>query len=176
MVLTKGYVHVYTGEGKGKTTAALGLALRALGHGLKVYVIHFMKGNIEYGELRAVKYLKPNLTIQQMGRETFVSREHPDPEDIALARRAFQLAQQVVNGGEYDIVILDEINCALDYQLITVGEVCRLIKEKPDQIELVLTGRGAPKEIIEAADLVTEMREIKHYYQKGVTSRKGIEL
>ena len=176
MVLAKGYVHVYTGEGKGKTTAALGLALRALGHGLKVYVIHFMKGNIEYGELRAVKYLKPNLTIQQMGRETFVNRENPDPEDIALARKAFQLAQRVVSSGEYDIVILDEINCALDYQLVPIDGVLQLIKEKPDRVELVLTGRGAPEEIIEAADLVTEMREIKHYYKKGIASRKGIEL
>ena len=176
MSLEKGYVHVYTGSGKGKTTAALGLSLRALGHGLKVFIIHFMKGNIEYGELKAVKYLEPHLSIQQMGRETFVSREDPDPEDVELARKALELSRRAVSGGEYDIVVMDEVNCALDYHLVPLEEVLGLIRGKPEHVELVLTGRGAPTEIIEAADLVTEMKEIKHYYQKGITSRKGIEL
>jgi len=174
--LEKGFIQVYTGDGKGKTTAALGLALRAIGHGLKVFIIHFMKGNIEYGELRAAKCLEPNLTIRQMGRETFVSRDNPDEEDIKLAQQALELARDAVANGEYDVVVLDEVNCALDFSLIPLDQVLKILQNKPERVELVLTGRGAPPEIIQAADLVTEMKEIKHYYRKGIKSRKGIEI
>ncbi|MCX5867770.1 MAG: cob(I)yrinic acid a,c-diamide adenosyltransferase [Proteobacteria bacterium] len=174
--LEKGFVQVYTGEGKGKTTAALGLALRAIGHGLKVYVIQFMKGNIEYGELWAAKCLEPNLIIRQMGRETFVNRDNPDQEDIKLAQAALALAREVVSGGEYDIVILDEVNCALDFGLIPFDQVLKILQTKPEKVELVLTGRGASPELIQAADLVTEMKEIKHYYRRGIKSRNGIEI
>jgi len=174
--LEKGFIQVYTGDGKGKTTAALGLALRAIGHGLKVNIIHFMKGNIEYGELKAAKCLEPNLIIRQMGRETFVSRDNPDQEDIKLARQALALSGEVVAGGEYDLVVLDEINCALDFGLIPLDQVLKILQTKPERVELVLTGRGAPPEIIQAADLVTEMKEIKHYYRRGIKSRKGIEI
>jgi len=173
--LKEGMVQVYTGDGKGKTTAALGLALRAIGHGLKVFVIQFMKGNIEYGELECARWLSPFLTIRQMGRETFVSKENPDPEDVRLAQEALKLAKELVYKGEYDIIILDEINVAIDFGLISKGEVLELIERRPPHVELVLTGRYAPPEVIEKADLVTEMREVKHYYQRGVLSREGIE-
>ena len=174
--LPQGMIQVYTGNGKGKTTAALGLACRAVGHGYTVFVIQFMKGNIDYGELETARKLAPSLTIKQMGRESFVNRERPDPEDIRLAREALALAKTVVAGGEYDIVILDEINVALDFGLITTQDVLQLMdEERPAHVELILTGRYAPQEIIERADLVTDMVEVKHYYQQGVQSREGIE-
>jgi len=174
--LSQGMIQVYTGNGKGKTTAALGLACRAVGHGYTVFMIQFMKGNIEYGELETARKLAPSLTIRQMGRECFVNRERPDPEDIRLAQEAMALAKTVIASGEYDIVILDEINVALDFGLINTQAVIQLMdEERPAHVELVLTGRYAPQEIMERADLVTEMVEIKHYYQRGVQSREGIE-
>ena len=171
----KGYVQVYTGNGKGKTTASLGLAVRAAGHGLKTVIIQFMKGWIDYGELAGVRMLAPHVEIHQAGRDTFVNRKNPDPEDIRLALEGWKLAKETIEGGKADIVVLDEINCAMDFGLLPVGEVLEAIKAKPDGMELVLTGRGAPPEIIEAADLVTEMREIRHYYAKGVDARVGVE-
>ena len=171
----KGYVQVYTGNGKGKTTASLGLAVRAAGHGLKTVIIQFMKGWIDYGELAGVRMLAPHVEIHQAGRDTFVNRKNPDPEDIRLALEGWKLAKETIGGGKADIVVLDEINCAMDFGLLPVGEVLEAIKAKPDGMELVLTGRGAPPEIIEAADLVTEMREIRHYYAKGVDARVGVE-
>ncbi|MFB0506072.1 MAG: cob(I)yrinic acid a,c-diamide adenosyltransferase [Thermodesulfobacteriota bacterium] len=175
-VKLKGMVHVYTGAGKGKTTAALGLAMRALGHGLKVYVIQFMKGNIRYGEVEMARQLSPNLVIKQMGRDTFVDRNNPDSIDIELAQKAFQLAKDVIGGGEYDIVVLDEINVAVDYGLVSLQALLGLLESRPTHVELVLTGRDAKGELIERADLVTEMVEVKHYYRQGTHSRKGIEL
>jgi cob(I)alamin adenosyltransferase len=171
----KGYVQVYTGNGKGKTTASLGLAVRAAGHGLKTVIIQFMKGWIDYGELKGVAMLSPLVTIHQAGRDTFVDRESPDPEDIRLAREGWKLAKETILGGKADIVVLDEINCAVDFGLLPVGEVLDLLRRKPDGMEIVLTGRGAPEEIVAAADLVTEMREIKHYYAKGIDARVGVE-
>ena len=171
----KGYVQVYTGSGKGKTTASLGLALRAAGHGLKTVIVQFMKGWIDYGELAGVRMLAPYVEIHQAGRDTFVNRKSPDPEDVRLARQGFELAKETILGRRADIVVLDEINCAMDFGLLPVAEVLELLRNRPDGMELVLTGRGAPQEIVEAADLVTEMREVKHYYGKGVDARTGVE-
>ena len=174
--MEKGLIQVYTGNGKGKTTAALGLALRAVGHGLKVLFIQFMKGNMDYGELESSKKLSPYLTIKQVGRETFVSKTNPDPIDIKLAQDGFALAKKAIWDDEYDIVILDEINVAIDYGLIPLSDLLHLLNTKPGGVELILTGRNARPEILEKADLVTEMVERKHYYPKGVKARKGIEL
>ena len=171
----KGYVQVYTGNGKGKTTASLGLAVRAAGHGLKTVIIQFMKGWIDYGELAGVRMLSPHVEILQAGRDTFINRKNPDPEDIRLAQEGWKVAKEIISGRKADIVVLDEINCAMDFGLLAVGDVLDVVKRKPDGMELVLTGRGAPPEIIEAADLVTEMREIRHYYSKGVDARVGVE-
>lgn len=168
------FVHVYTGNGKGKTTAALGLAMRAAGHGLKVQMIQFMKGKINYGELETARLI-PHFEIKQYGRPDFVSKEHPDPEDVRLAREGFAYAREVVLSREYDLVILDEINVAMDFNLISEGDVLSLIAERPPTVELVLTGRNCPRAVVKAADYVTEMLEIKHPYQTGVQARKGVE-
>ncbi len=174
--MKKGLIQVYTGNGKGKTTAALGIALRAVGHGLKVLVIQFMKGNIRYGELESSKKLSPYLTIKPTGRETFVSKTNPDPIDVRLAREGFALAKKAISNKEYDIIILDEINVAVDYGLIPLSDLLHLIDSKPETVELILTGRNAKPEIIDRADLVTEMVDRKHYYDKGIKARKGIEI
>jgi cob(I)alamin adenosyltransferase len=172
--LEKGLVQVYTGNGKGKTSAAFGLALRATGRGLKVYMIQFIKGGFDYGELYTVKNL-PNFTLKAFGRGKFVTSKPPQKEDVKLAREALHLAEQVVQSGSYNIVILDEINVALDLKLISLEDVLKLIKSKPSGLELVLTGRNAPEEIVEVADLVTEMKEVKHPFSRGTEARKGIE-
>jgi cob(I)alamin adenosyltransferase len=174
--MKKGLVQVYTGNGKGKTTAALGLALRAVGHGLKVLMIQFMKGNAQYGELESAKKLAPYLTIKRVGRETFVSKSHPDPKDLQSAQEGFEMAKKALQNKEYKIVILDEVNLAVDYGLIPITEILHLIDSKPEEIELILTGRNVKREILEKADLVTEMVDRKHYYDKGVPAREGIEI
>ena len=172
--LERGLVQIYTGDGKGKTSAAFGLALRAIGRGLKVYVIQFIKGGFDYGELYVVDKL-PNLTLKAFGRGSFITEKPPGKRDFQLAEKALTLAEGIIKCGEYDIVILDEINVALSLKLVKIERVLELIKNKPRHVELVLTGRCAPDEIIEAADLVTEMREIKHPFNKGFQARKGIE-
>jgi cob(I)alamin adenosyltransferase len=172
--LEKGLIQVYTGNGKGKTSAAFGLALRAIGNGLKVFVIQFIKGGFDYGELHAAKFL-PNLELRAFGRGKFISKTPPDKEDVELAREGFELAKNVIEGGNFDVVILDEINVAMHLKLLGVNNVLDLIRNKPKHVELVLTGRNAPSEIVEIADLVTEMREVKHPYALGVQPRKGIE-
>jgi cob(I)alamin adenosyltransferase len=169
-----GLVQVYTGNGKGKTSAAFGLALRALGRGLKVYVIQFIKGGFDYGELYMVEKL-PNIKLKAFGRGRFITEKPPEKKDVKLAEEALTLAEEIVKNDEYDIVILDEINVALNLRLVTLERVLKLIKNKPKHVELVLTGRYAPPEIIEIANLVTEMREIKHPFNKGYQARKGIE-
>ena len=171
----RGYIQVYTGDGKGKTTAALGLAVRAAGHGLRTVIIQFMKGWIDYGELEGVRMLAPYVEILQTGRDTFVNRKNPDPEDVRLARDGWELAKRFMREGKTDSLVLDEINCAMDFGLIPVEEVIDALRSKPSGMELVLTGRGAPDAVIEIADLVTEMKELKHYYAKGVDARVGVE-
>lgn len=168
-----GYVQVYTGNGKGKTTAALGLALRAAGAGLKVFIGQFMKGSAT-GELKALQRFDDLITIEQFGRQGFVHSQ-PDAEDIERASRGLARAKQALLSGECDLVILDEANVAAHFRLITVAQLLELIDAKPAQVELVLTGRYAAESVIERADLVTEMCEIKHYYQQGVEARRGIE-
>ncbi|MCK4940882.1 cob(I)yrinic acid a,c-diamide adenosyltransferase [candidate division WOR-3 bacterium] len=167
-------IHIYTGSGKGKTTAALGLALRAVGHGLKVMMIQFMKGKINYGELEAAKKL-PDFTIEQYGRPDFVNPENPDKEDVRLAKKALARADEVIVSREYDVVILDEINVAVNFGLVGVEEVITLVKKIPEQMELILTGRYMPEELVQFADLITECRELKHYFNKGVQARKGFD-
>jgi len=173
MSLKKGLIHVYTGNGKGKTTAAIGLGVRATGDGLKVLMIQFMKGR-RYSELDALQQIK-NFTVVQFGRDEFVSKEKPAQVDIDLAQKGLAFAKDAIHKRSYDVVILDEMNVALDYQLIAVDDVLQLLREKPESLELVLTGRYALPEIIQHADVVSEILEIKHPYQKGVQSRKGID-
>lgn len=168
----RGYVQVYTGDGKGKTTAALGLALRAAGAGLRTFIAQFVKG-MEYSELRALA-AHPEIEVRRYGRECFIERE-PQPEDIEAAQAGLAEARQELASGEWDIVILDEANIATYFGLFPVEELLEVIAEKPEDVELVITGRRADPRVIEAADLVTEMREVRHYYADGVGCRKGIE-
>lgn len=191
----KGYVQVYTGDGKGKTTAAIGLAVRALGAGKKVLFLQFMKAQ-SYSEHRILPEISPNLTLESVGKPFFIIQEgsmpetelakwrekavifppgRPPAEYVELIRQGMARAQAAVAGSEYDLVVLDELVVALAFGLVTWDEVRSLIEQKSERVELVLTGRGAPSELIALADLVTEMREIKHYYTRGVEARPGIE-
>lgn len=169
-----GLVLVFTGDGKGKTSAALGIAVRAAGHGLRVHITFFMKGDYPYGEQKALALL-PNISIARFGSLHFVDPDNIKPEEIEQARQALADAQHAVQGNNYDVVILDEINLAAAWKLIDVEDVLQLIREKPDNVELILTGRHADERIVALADLVTEMREIKHPYKRGILSRKGID-
>ncbi|NLE45435.1 MAG: cob(I)yrinic acid a,c-diamide adenosyltransferase [Chloroflexi bacterium] len=171
--LTVGYVQLYTGDGKGKTTAALGQALRASGHGLRTYIGQFMKGQ-EYGELTALRE-HPMITIEQYGDVRCIHREEVMPEHIAQANAGLQRAREMMLSGEYDIIVLDEVNVTIWFGLLDLDDVLDLLNERPADVELILTGRRAPQALIENADLVTEMREIKHYYAQGVGARTGIE-
>ena len=166
---------MYTGEGKGKTTAALGLAFRAIGHGRKVYIIQFLKGPQLTGELISAQKLGPLLTIKPMGRAGFTNLANPGFKDRELAQEALDHAWQLIRYQACDILILDEVNIAAAYGLIAVQDLLALLEAKPQGMELVLTGRHAPPEIMEKADLVTEMRMIKHYYDRGVPGRISAE-
>lgn len=171
----KGLVMVITGNGKGKTTAAFGQALRALGQGLKVCIIQFMKGR-KYGEiLAAEKYLPDSFLIYQYGQDSFIMPEDLTPIDVELARSGWAKAREVTISGEFDMVILDEINVAVDFKLLTEQELLQLIKEKPADVHLVLTGRFASEKVLEIADMVSEVKEIKHHYYKGIKGQAGIE-
>lgn len=172
--MEKGLIQIYTGNGKGKTTAALGVALRALGHDLKVYIIQFMKNRKNSGEVLISEKI-PNLTIFQTGLSGFVKKGDPQEEDIILAEKSLELAKEISSSGDCNILILDEAITALSFNLIKTDELLDLLKNKSEKTELILTGRDAPPEIIAQADLVTEMKEIKHYYSKGIQARKGIE-
>ncbi|MCK4235076.1 cob(I)yrinic acid a,c-diamide adenosyltransferase [candidate division WOR-3 bacterium] len=169
-----GLIQVFTGDGKGKTTAALGEALRACGHNFKVLVVQFMKGDIKYGEVNIAPKI-PNLELKQFGLPTFVKKGEPSTEDLRLAQEGFKYAKSAIMSKKYDMVILDEINVAIDYGLLILDNVLTLLRERPEGVEIILTGRYAPKEIIEIADLVSNIDEIKHPYQKGIIGRKGVE-
>ncbi len=173
MKLKKGYIQVYTGNGKGKTTAALGLALRAAGAGLKVYIGQFIKSG-KYSEIKTLKKLKRNIKVEQFGRECFVTKK-PKEKDIALAKRGISIVKNVISKGKYDVAILDEINIALYFKLIPLKDIIEILKNKPKKMEIILTGRHAPKKILKIANLVTDMKEIKHYYKRGIKARCGIE-
>lgn len=170
----RGLVIVITGNGKGKTTSAFGQALRAIGQGYKVLILQFMKGR-DYGEFVAAKKYLPRLTIVRTGLDSFVMRDKPAPVDIELAQKGLETAKKAISSGKYNMVILDEINVAVDFQLITLGDMISLIKTKPHELDLILTGRYAAKEIIELADTVSEINEIKHHYAAGIKDRAGIE-
>ena len=170
----KGLIQIYTGDGKGKTTAALGLAVRALGHGARVAVVQFMKGSDIYGERKTLKDL-PGVTLIQTGRTKCIFHGDETEEDFAEARRGLEAAREFLTSGKYDLVILDEINVAIDFGLLKTEDALSWLSAKRESTEVVLTGRNAPAELIEIADLVSEMREIKHPYRRGVTARRGIE-
>jgi len=171
--LEKGYIQVYTGEGKGKTTAALGQALRASGHGMYTYIGQFMKGS-HYGELEALRDHN-QITIEQYGDVDCIRREDVTPKHVSQAHDGLKRAQEAMLSHRYDIVVLDEINVAIWFNLLSVEEVLAFLDQRPEDVEIILTGRRAPPELLERADLVTEMREVKHYFQQGVVARDGIE-
>ena len=170
----RGLVIVITGNGKGKTTAAFGQALRAIGQGYRVFVLQFMKGR-KYGEFIAAEKYLPRLTVCMSGLDSFVMRDNPAAIDIKLAQKGLAAAKKAINSGKYDMVILDEINVALDFKLIALPEVINIIKNKPARLDLILTGRYAPSEIIELADTVSDVQEVKHHYSKSIKDRAGIE-
>lgn len=172
MILDKGYVQVYTGNGKGKTTASIGVSLRMLCHGGKVFMGEFMKGQGS-GEMKAMDKF-PNYTVEQFGLPKFVTGKASE-EDVANAQKGFDRMKTVLLSGEYDLVVFDEINSTIFYEMLDPDEVIELLKQKPKKTEVILTGRNAHEKIVDFADLVTEMREIKHYYQQGVMARTGIE-
>lgn len=169
---SKGYVQVYTGNGKGKTTAALGLALRAIAAGKRVFIGQFVKGT-RYSELDILQRLE-NIEIKQYGRECFIFKT-PTRQDVEIARNGLKETAEILKKGDFDIVIMDEANIALFYNLFSFGELWEAIENRAPSVEVVVTGRYAPQELIERADLVTEMKEIKHYYAKGVQARTGVE-
>jgi cob(I)alamin adenosyltransferase len=173
--LAKGYVQIYTGNGKGKSTAALGLAFRAMGQGLRTYIGQFMKGQC-YSELKAAKMVSPYVTIEQYGKDVFIHVRKPPPEEhLQLVREGLTRAREAMLSGSYDIIILDEIITAHYFNLVSLTEIESLIADKPMEVELVFTGRYAPPELVAVADLVSEIVEVKHYYQQGVIAREGIE-
>ncbi len=170
---TLGLIQIYTGAGKGKTTAALGLAMRAAGHNFKIAIIHFMK-IWNYGEVKSLEKL--GIDLFRYGTTELIDPKNPSPIDFDEANKAIEKAEELIERGNYDILILDEINVAIDFNLIPLKRVVDLIDKKPDNLELVLTGRNCPEELIERADLVSRIDEIKHPFQKGLKVRKGIEF
>ncbi|MHB8171320.1 MAG: cob(I)yrinic acid a,c-diamide adenosyltransferase [Thermincolia bacterium] len=192
--LTHGLIQVYTGTSKGKSTAAFGLTMRAVGHGYRVHIIQFMKGSSYYGEIKTINRLYPSIQLSQYGRtctisslicqgemqcwgcgQCLVQKGQASEEDRLSGKLALKKAQEVIKSDEYDVVILDELSNALYFELVELEPVLELLKEKPPLVEVVITGRNAPQEIIDLADLVTEMREVKHPFSKGIPSRRGIE-
>ena len=171
--MKKGFVQVYTGDGKGKTTAAIGLSVRAAGAGLKVFIAQFIKAG-DYSEIKALKNFSDHITIRQFGQGRFI-RGKPADEDITAAQKGLDAVKSAVLSGEYDVVVIEEGNVAVTCGLLSVRDLLDIIAIKPERVEIVITGRGAEPSVIEKADLVTEMKEIKHYYQKGVQARVGIE-
>lgn len=167
-------LQVYTGTGKGKTTAALGVALRASGYGMKTLMLSFLKDDPEYGEARAANNL-PWFTLQQVGRDAFVNFRNPDPIDLKMCLDGWEEAKEAISSHAADIIILDELNIVLATQMLPTQEVVDFLREHKNNVEVITTGRGAPEELIKIADLVTDMSEVKHYFHKGVSSRNGID-
>jgi len=174
MTRRHGLVQIFTGEGKGKTSAALGTVLRAAGHDFRIYIIFFMKSDLPHGEIAALRHL-PNVEIAKYGGIRFVDPNRIKPEDIAKAGEALAAAREATLGGRYDLIVLDELNVAVAFKLVELDEVIKLIKDKPPEVELIITGRYADPKLVESADLVTEMLKIKHPYDRGVPARRGIE-
>ncbi|PPD58313.1 cob(I)yrinic acid a,c-diamide adenosyltransferase [Dehalogenimonas etheniformans] len=170
----EGKVQVFTGDGRGKTSAALGTALRASGYGLKCFIVFFMKGPHKYGEYASLKKL--GIDFQAFGRPNFLSPEDISPEDLNLSEQALKAARNAMESGKYDVIILDELNTATSWEIVDIGEVLKLIDNKPKGVELVLTGRYAPDRIIEKADYVAELKNIRHPFDLGLSARKGIDF
>ena len=174
--LRRGLIIVNTGPGKGKTTAAMGTALRAVGQGMRVLMLQFLKGSWHYGELDGVKAFGDRFVMKPMGRGFVkVGTEKPDPEDVRLVREAWAQAEQAIHSGQWDLVILDEINYAISYGMLNPEQVVESLKKKPDMLHVILTGRNAHPTIVDIADTVTEMRQVKHAYERGVMAQRGIE-
>jgi cob(I)alamin adenosyltransferase len=172
----KGLIIVNTGPGKGKTTAAMGTALRAVGNGMKVLMLQFLKGSWHYGELDAVKAFGDNFVMKQLGRGFVkVGGAETDPEDIRMVEEAWAEAESAIASGEWDLVVLDEINYAISYKMLDPEKVAAVLRKKPDMVHVILTGRNAHPTIIDLADTVTEMKQVKHAYEKGVMAQRGIE-
>jgi cob(I)alamin adenosyltransferase len=171
---TRGLVEIFTGEGKGKTSAALGAIVRALGHGLRVYIVFFMKGDFPYGEQKILCQF-PNCTVERFGFQEFVDPAHVKPEEKEEARKALLAARKAMLSLKYDVVILDEVNVAAAWKLIDLDDVIKVIHDRPEKVELILTGRYADPKLIKLADLVTDMVKVKHPFDKGILSRKGID-
>ncbi|MGC2322081.1 MAG: cob(I)yrinic acid a,c-diamide adenosyltransferase [Terriglobales bacterium] len=172
----RGLIIVNTGPGKGKTTAAMGTALRAVGQGMKVLMLQFLKGSWHYGELDAVKAFGDNFIMKQLGRGFVkVGGAEPDPEDLKMVEAAWNESREAILSGQWDLVILDEINYAISYGMLDPAKVVEALKQKPEMVHVILTGRNAHPTIIELADTVTEMRQVKHAYEKGVEAQRGIE-
>ncbi len=172
--LRKGLVQVFTGDGKGKTSAAIGAVIRALGHGRRVYIAYFMKGDYPYGE-RSILSRLPNVTLESFGSGEFINPASIKPEEKEQAQKALAAARRAMLEGGYDLVVLDEVNLAVDWGLVELDEVLKLLEDKPEGVELILTGRRADSRLVQLADLVTEMLKIKHPYDEGVAAREGIE-
>ena len=172
--LSRGLVQIFTGDGKGKTSAALGAVLRALGQGLRAYIVFFMKGDYPYGESRILSKL-PNVDTARFGFRTFCDPANVRPEEKEQAKQALAAARKAMLSGNYDLVVLDEVNVAVAWKLVELDEVIRLIEDKPPDVELILTGRYADTKLVQLADLVTEMLKIKHPYDEGVVARRGVE-
>ena len=174
--LRRGLIIVNTGPGKGKTTAAMGTALRAVGQGMRVLMLQFLKGSWHYGELDAVKAFGDKFVMKQMGRGFVkVGAEKPDPEDVRMVEEAWADAEKAIHSGDWDLVVLDEINYAISYKMLDPAKVAESLKKKPEMVHVILTGRNAHPTIVEQADTVTEMRQVKHAYEKGVMAQRGIE-
>jgi len=174
--IRRGLIIVNTGPGKGKTTAAMGTALRAVGQGMRVLMLQFLKGSWHYGELDAVKAFGDKCVMKQMGRGFVkVGTEKPDPEDVRMVEQAWKESEHAILSGDWDLVILDEINYAISYGMLDPANVAEALKKKPEMVHVILTGRNAHPTIVELADTVTEMRQVKHAYEKGVMAQRGIE-
>jgi cob(I)alamin adenosyltransferase len=172
-----GYVQVYTGGGKGKTTASLGLVMRTAGYGQRSCIVSFLKGDPNYGEVRFIRdHMSELVDWHLAGRMNFVDPNDPDPADLAIAKEGFATARDAVMSGDYHVVVCDELNVAVNLGLIEESDVLDLLKAKPEHVEIVLTGRDASQALMDAADLVTEMKQIKHFYEAGIPARRGIEF